>query len=123
MLCERGGISYQDTWKLLRDAGVREPEQELSRAAWTTLLGQAHATAEKQPEQAAAHQDTLWEAARHPSARVSAPTMQFGGLNLSPFCVRWPCASASVNLQIPPAQFHCHPAEPLLRMHIDVHHG
>ncbi len=70
VLCERGGISFQNAWKLLRDARLQRPQQDLPRAAWTTLLGYAHAIAEKQPEQAAVHQHTLWEAANDPSARV-----------------------------------------------------
>ena len=70
ILCERGNISFWDAWKLLQDMGLKQPEQELQRAAWVTLLGQAHSIAEKQPEQAALHHTALWEAARDPSARV-----------------------------------------------------
>jgi len=72
VLCERGGISFQNAWKLLRDARLQRPVQELPRAAWTTLLGYAHAIAEKHPEQAAVHLHTIWEAANDPSARVCA---------------------------------------------------
>ena len=70
ILCERGGISFQDAWKLLRGMGLQQPEQELQRAAWITLLGQAHSVAGEQAEQAATHYSTLWEAARDSSARV-----------------------------------------------------
>ena len=75
LLCERGGISFPDAWKLLREARLQRPEQELRRAAWTALLGHAHAAAEKHPEQASAHQQTLWEAVKDPSARVLLPIL------------------------------------------------
>ena len=73
MLCEQGGISFPDAWKLLREARLPRPQQELPRAAWIALLGHAHAAAQQHPEQAAAHLHTLWEAAKDPSARVCAP--------------------------------------------------
>lgn len=57
---------------MLRDAGLKQPDQELPRAAWMSLLGHGHAVAEQQPEQAAVFLDTLWQAAREPSARVCA---------------------------------------------------
>ncbi|CAL5220764.1 g2828 [Coccomyxa viridis] len=72
VLCQRGGISFPDAWKLLREVRLQRPEHELPRAAWTALLGHAHTTAEKHPEQAAAHQHTLWEATKDPFARVRA---------------------------------------------------
>ena len=75
ILCERGGISFQDAWKLLRGMGLQQPEQELQRAAWITLLGQAHSIAEEQAEQAAIHHSALWEAAIEPSARVQRDFM------------------------------------------------
>ena len=71
ILCERGGISFLDAWKLLRGMGLQQqPEQELQRAAWVALLGQAHHIADEQAEQAALHHSALWEAARDPTARV-----------------------------------------------------
>ena len=75
ILCERGGISFRDAWKLLRGMGLQQPGQELQRAAWATLLGQAHSIAEEQAEQAALHHTALWEAARDPSARVQRHCM------------------------------------------------
>ena len=75
ILCERGGISFRDAWKLLRGMGLQRPEQELQRAAWATLLGQAHSIAEEQAEQAAAHHTALWEAAQDSSARVQCHAM------------------------------------------------
>ena len=70
ILCGRGGIKFQDAWKLLQGMGLKQPAQELPRAAWVTLLGHAHSIAKQQPEQAALHCGALWEAARDPSARV-----------------------------------------------------
>ena len=75
VLCQRGGISFPDAWKLLREVRLQRPEHELPRAAWTALLGHAHTTAEKHPEQAAAHQHTLWEATKDPFARVCPPRL------------------------------------------------
>ena len=70
ILCERGGIKFQDAWKLLQGMGLKQSEQELQRAAWIALLGHAHSLAKQQAEQAALHHSALWEAARDPSARV-----------------------------------------------------
>lgn len=90
LLCERGGLSFSDAWKLLREARLQRPEQELPRAAWTALLGHAHAAAEAHPEQAAVHQRTLWEAVEDPSARVRLPVLDTLLSVQSPaMCVPW----------------------------------
>ena len=73
ILCERGGITFLDAWKLLRGMGLKQPEQELQRAAWVTLLGQAHSIAGDQAEQAAVHHAALWEACERPFRAGIAP--------------------------------------------------